>query len=78
MITIEDITTKDLVTSLRSTCCPACGEWKKVGNAFCYSHYKSLDSSLKRRIYNRIGHGYERAFMDAMNHLGATEFRRGI
>lgn len=54
-----------LVESLQSTTCPMCGGTKKPKQTACLMCYSELPSHLKRRLYCRIGEGYEEAFADA-------------
>lgn len=60
---------RDLVTSLRSNLCPACGGKKKPRNTLCGGCYFILAPSQRAALYHRVGEGYEEAFADAMKHL---------
>jgi hypothetical protein len=64
---------KQLISSLRSVLCPACRRAKKPHNTLCYACYQSLPQPLKKALYNRVGHGYEQAFNDAMLSLEVAE-----
>jgi hypothetical protein len=46
-----------------------CGREKKSRYSFCYRCYKALDPELQRRLYRRIGGGYEEAFEEAHKFL---------
>jgi hypothetical protein len=65
-------TQRDLIASLGSTCCPACGRAKKRAMSFCSNCYYSLSSTLRKRLYARIGSGYEGAFASALEVLGKS------
>lgn len=57
--------TMDLVRELRGNKC-RCGEGKPSGKTFCYNCYHSLPDELKKRLYKRIGQGYEEAHAEAV------------
>ena len=42
-----------------------CGRAKKSGNSFCNRCYKALPKYLQRRLYRRVGEGYEEAHGEA-------------
>lgn len=56
------------VTVLISNEC-ACGRAKKKGQSFCYRCYSALSAELKRRLYDRIGYGYEAAYEAAVQYI---------
>lgn len=64
---------RELLTSLRGTTCPACGERKRARQSFCRVCYFKLPVDLRKAIYNLIGDGYEEAHADAMRMLGAAK-----
>jgi hypothetical protein len=68
------ISDRDLVKSLQSVVCPACGGKKKRGHTFCGRDYFRLTHDMREALYNRLGHGYAEAVADAMEHLGAVDF----
>lgn len=47
-----------------------CGEWKKKNYAFCYKCYFKLPADLRKRLYDKIGDGYEEAYDEAIKYLG--------
>lgn len=63
-----------LVRSLHSMVCPACGRRKKYGHTLCGRDYRALPPLMRTALYLRIGAGYERAITEAMDRLGATTF----
>lgn len=63
---------RDLVRSLRSTVCPACGGAKSSGMTLCQSDYYRLPAHARKRLYRRVGEGYESAFHAAMAELGVA------
>lgn len=65
--------TIDLLRSLRSTLCPACGQEKKRFTSMCSECYKCLPlSPLRNAIYSRIGEGLEEAMVAAFDALGVN------
>ena len=46
-----------------------CGREKRRQYSFCYRCYKLLPQDLQRRLYSRIGEGYEEAFEEAAKRL---------
>ena len=60
--------TKFYVQSLRSEEC-LCGRKKKSGMTFCYICYKSLSRDMQKKLYQRMGDGYEDAVDAACIHL---------
>lgn len=65
----------ELVISLRSDVCPACGGAKMPGQTLCRKEYSRLPKPGRMRLYQRLGHGYEDAVQWALEQLGATEFQ---
>ena len=59
----------EMVASLRSGICPACGRGKIVKQSVCRACYIALPSCVRARLYKGIGKGYEQAFGDAMASL---------
>jgi hypothetical protein len=64
----------ELVRSLASTKCPACGGVKKRSHTFCSRDYYRLAGPKRNALYNPLGHGYAEAVAAAMTTLGATTF----
>jgi hypothetical protein len=62
-----------LLKELKSEEC-ACGEYKKSGNSFCYSCYKSLPDDMQKDLYKRFGNGYEEAYEEAYQWLKVWEW----
>lgn len=69
MKTLDQLTVKDLAASLRSTTCPSCTGSKGERKSVCGCCWHELPAGIQRRLYKRIGEGYEQAFADAMDHL---------
>ena len=63
-------TRQQLLDSLQSAICPACGKFKLRRQSYCLNDYRSLSKQSKIAIYGRIGHGYEEAFIKALEELG--------
>lgn len=71
----DQLTDRALVTSLRSTKCPACGRTKKVGQTLCLADYRALPIALRRALYARLGEGYREAVIEAFQFLEVTTFQ---
>ncbi len=65
--------TADLIRSLRSGICPACGAGKKRRNTFCGDCYYKLDRPLQAALYKPVGGGYETAVNTALRKLRPGE-----
>lgn len=72
------ITKRQLIDSLYSRTCPACGSRKGEHRTLCYGCFSQLPGALKGRLYARVGQGYEEAVKDAMTALGAPKFREPV
>ena len=59
-----------LIESLGSTVCPACGGPKNRGHTFCSRDYFTLTKQGRTALYQRVGDGYEEAFSAALKKLG--------
>lgn len=70
----DQLTVEALLTSLRSTVCPACGGRKKTMQTLCVRQYMSLPRPMKQALYNRIGKGYKEAVHDAFIFLDVVKF----
>lgn len=53
---------------LRSNECQ-CGRSKKPGRSFCYNCWSDLPGEIQRRLYARMGAGYEEAYDEACRFL---------
>jgi len=58
----------ELIRELNSKTCQ-CGGTKNTHMSFCRKCYSSLPKDLKKRLYCRIGDGYEEAHSEAMSIL---------
>ena len=72
MKTTEQLTTKDLVRSLRSTTCPTCTGNKAAKKTLCMCCFYQLPPAIQGRLYKQFGRGYEEAFAEAMTRLGVA------
>jgi hypothetical protein len=70
----EQMTVLNLVKSLRSNTCPACGRWKKEDNTLCVECYRKLPKELQGRLYRKIEQGYDREVFAAFRFLNRHEF----
>ena len=64
----------DLIRSLESETCPACGDAKRRAQTLCYRCYKRLPRRMQHDLYRLLGDGYEEAVAAALAHLKAPEF----
>jgi len=71
MLTLES---KDLIHSLASGRCPACGKGKQPRNTFCAGCYYKLPARMRPTLYRRLGNGYEESVAQAMQILKRSEF----
>lgn len=67
-------TTRELIDSLRSKTCPACGGPKGERKTVCRGCFGKLDSSARDALYRPLGDGYAEAVDRAMRLLGADRF----
>lgn len=70
----EQLTCLNLVRSLKSTRCPACGQTKGGAKTFCYACFAKLAPDQQRALYQRLDDGYETALLRALRVLGARQF----
>lgn len=70
----DTLTDRELVTSLSSDVCPACGATKVAGQTLCRREYRKLARDEQLALYDRLGNGYREAVLAAMATLGKTEF----
>jgi len=61
---------REIVYSLHSPVCPACGNDKNRRHSFCKPcFFRIRDPLMRDALCARFGNGYERAFRDAMRAL---------
>jgi hypothetical protein len=75
-------TARALAASLDSNHCPGCSGYKRRHMSFCGRCYGKLPRAIQRRLYARIGCGYESAHESAIAALlahpeGGTADERG-
>jgi hypothetical protein len=63
------MTAREMIIELTETRC-CCGEPKPVKRSFCPRCYYVLPHAMRKNLYNRIGEGYETAYLAARNRLG--------
>ena len=56
------------LSELKSNEC-FCGKTKKTGYSFCFYCFKELSSDIRKRLYDKVGSGYEEAYDDAIEYL---------
>ena len=71
----DQLTDVALVTSLRSTKCPACGRLKKARQTLCFNDYRALPHGLRAALYAPLGEGYREAVLDAFDFLEEETFK---
>lgn len=71
---LKQLSDADLVRSLASEVCPACGQQKEVRKTFCFTDYRRLPKAMREGVYQKLGHGYFEAVIEAMQYLGKGEF----
>ena len=59
---------KAIVAELRGDRC-RCGSTKARGQTFCRTCYFLIPPSTRKRLYERIGEGYEGAYRDCCEYL---------
>lgn len=64
---------RQLLASLGSQICPACGSGKRVRQTLCYPCFRAISPGTKRHLYLPLGSGYEEAVFVAFRELGVTE-----
>ncbi|HWP39813.1 MAG TPA: hypothetical protein VNL70_02720 [Tepidisphaeraceae bacterium] len=70
----ESLTAVNLLRSLRSEVCPACGQAKSARQSLCPSCLRRVPARLKGELRRRIGEGYDSAMLRALRHLKAPRF----
>lgn len=70
----EQLTPVNLVRSLRSCVCPACGGPKGRRKTFCLDCFNQLSPDNQRQLYQGLEQGYETAVLRALRVLGVTRF----
>lgn len=66
---------RDLIAELIGTQC-RCGATKESRQTFCKRCYFRLRKDLQRRLYRRMGHGYEEAYRDAVAFIESLDAAR--
>lgn len=66
------MTDRQLIDSLCSNLCPACGRGKNARMTLCGGCYHGLPRELQKALYNRLGEGYSEAVDQALRMLGVT------
>ena len=69
----DQLAPRQLIASLRSTRCLACGGAKNSRMTFCGRDYHRLSQPLKRALYARVGEGYEQAVREALAFLEVSQ-----
>lgn len=64
------MTDHELLVSLQSPLCPACGGKKKPAQTLCGDCYHALPRHRQQRLYDRLGQGYAEAVHAALYDLG--------
>lgn len=54
-----------------------CGNYKRKGYSLCAACYARLPLDLQRPLYQRMGAGYEEAYLAALNALGLAQPSQG-
>lgn len=66
-------TEHELLASLKSGTCPACGDAKKLRQTLCLNCYRGCKRATQKSLYSRLGQGYaeavEQAFADLDRHV---------
>ncbi len=70
-----NVTATDLVRSLVSTVCPACGDQKRIRNSICRACWDQLPRKAQARLYDQLGEGYEEAIENAFKLLERQRFQ---
>lgn len=68
-------TRPELLASLRSTTCPACGDAKKAKQTLCLTCYRACKRGTQQRLYDLMGEGYEEAVQQAFKDLDRHRFQ---
>lgn len=75
-IEMNRVDTAELILSLNSGLCPACGGQKERHHSLCSGCYFRVPNDKRHALYRRIGRGYEAAFAAAMSEMKAEQFHR--
>ncbi len=67
-------TREDLLNSLASNCCPACGGWSDDGILLCIFCYCALTTLQRELLRRRFTPRYEQVVGEVLRPLGATQF----
>lgn len=63
----------EILQSLGSTRCAACGGLKEPRRSHCQSCYYALPPYMRRSLSQRFGSGYEEAFEESLAYLTAMK-----
>jgi hypothetical protein len=63
----------EILDSLGSTTCEACGGKKSRGKSHCRDCYFLLPPRLRNALYRRFGEGYEEAYEESLKFLNDVE-----
>ena len=66
------MTVRDMIAELAGNKCQ-CGKTKQAKQTFCSACFHALPVGLQRRLYLRIGSGYEAAYEAALSLLRGQE-----
>lgn len=69
----QELTDLNVVLSLRSTTCPACGSRKQSAKTLCLRDYRRLPGKMRNDLYNRVRCGYREAVIAALQFLDVAE-----
>jgi hypothetical protein len=69
---VNNLHAGDLLFSLGSRLCPLCGGRKGAGKTVCFSCWRGVPANLKRRLYCRLGDGYEEAVAELFELAGVS------
>ena len=64
-----------LVTSFRSTLCPACGGVKRSRHTLCLHNFRKLPGALRSALYAPLGEGYRESVIEAFQFLQVETFQ---
>lgn len=64
---------REILESLGSTVCGACGGVKREKMSHCTSCYYALPQFMRKALYKRFGEGYEEAYEDSLKYLAGQK-----
>lgn len=59
----------EILQSLGSPVCGACGGWKRPKMSHCRDCYYALPPMKRRALYRQFGDGYEEAYEESLRYL---------